>query len=105
MTLPFLVDSGAESVCVPLDIFRDLQQRGAIQESDIVDIAVVGTAGGTRRKTVRFVIRELQVGRHIARNVQAVLLPVGVDLLLGQTFLGRFTWTLDAPNQRLIITD
>jgi predicted aspartyl protease len=105
MTLPFLVDSGAEVVAVPINVFRGLQQRGAIQESDIIDVGYMGNADGSSRKTIKFFIRELQVGRHIAHNVQALLLPAGSDLLLGQTFLGRFTWTLDARNQQLIITD
>lgn len=65
----------------------------------------MGNADGSSRKTIKFFIRELQVGRHIAHDVQALLLPSGSDLLLGQTFLGRFIWTLDARNQQLVITD
>jgi hypothetical protein len=51
--LPLFVDSGAETVAIPLNIF---QERGVIRETDIIDIGYMGNADGSARKTIMFTI-------------------------------------------------
>ena len=105
ITLKFVLDSGASDVLIPADVFLTLLRTGTVSESDFLGSQVYSLADGSKLKGTRFVIRELQVGDHVANNVVASVGPVSGDLLLGLSFLSRFgSVTLDNERNVLILS-
>jgi uncharacterized protein/predicted aspartyl protease len=104
ITLPFTVDSGASDVQIPADVALTLARAGTIAPSDFIGGRTYTLANGETIKSTRFILREMQVGDQIIRNVTASMGPVKGDLLLGQSFLSRFTsWTLDNERHALVL--
>jgi clan AA aspartic protease (TIGR02281 family) len=104
ITLPFTVDSGASDVLVPEDVVRTLARIGMIADSDFIGDQTYTLADGTIIKSLRFMLRELQVGDQDIRNVTAIIGPMDSKPLLGQSFLSRFSsWTLDNERHALVL--
>lgn len=102
ITLPFIIDSGAADVQIPIDVFSTLVRTNTIVASDLIGKQTYRLADGSTREEPRFLVRELKVGNDVLRNVPASVSPVAGELLLGQTFLSQFSeWTLD--NQRHVL--
>lgn len=102
ITLPFIIDSGAADVQIPVDVFSTLVRANTIVQTDLIGKRKYVLADGSTQDEPRFIIRELKVGNHTLRNVEASVGPVAGELLLGQTFLSQFSeWTLD--NQRHVL--
>jgi hypothetical protein len=105
ITLKFVLDSGASDVLIPADVFLTLLRTGTISETDFLGSQVYSLADGSKLQGARFVIRELQVGDHVANDVVASVGPVSGDLLLGLSFLSRFgSVTLDNERNVLILS-
>jgi clan AA aspartic protease (TIGR02281 family) len=103
MTLPFTVDSGASDVLIPADVVLTLARTGTIARDDFIGDQTYTLADGSTIKSAQFVLRGLQVGDQLIRNVAASFGPVKSDPLLGQSFLSRFTsWTLDSERHALV---
>lgn len=89
----FFVDTGAQHVCLPQELVAALGLEGALgAESPLV------LAGGLRIQGRRLELPELAAGARTVAKVAASVIPatrVGVDGLLGQSFLRRVSWTLD----------
>jgi len=61
-------------------------------------------ADGTKVPSSRFRIRSLKVGNKTLENVTASVASGNADILLGQSFLGRFTsWSIDNDRHVLIL--
>jgi clan AA aspartic protease (TIGR02281 family) len=90
ITLPFVLDTGAEELAIPADVALTLIRAGALKGSDFIGKAQYSTANGSEQVTDRVIIREVQVGGHIVTNVTAFVSPPAGDLLLGQSFLSKF---------------
>jgi predicted aspartyl protease len=61
-------------------------------------------ANGAEQVSDRVIMREVQVGDQIVKNVTAVVTPPAGDLLLGQSFLSKFgTVTLDYKRLVLVL--
>jgi clan AA aspartic protease (TIGR02281 family) len=104
ITLPFTVDSGASDVLIPVDMVLTLARTGTIARDDCIGNQTHTLADGSTIKSVQFVLRELQVGDQVIRNVTASLGPVKSNPLLGRSFLSRFTsWTLDNDRHALVL--
>src|SRR5271163_4479782 len=105
ITLRFVLDSGASDVLIPADVFLTLLRTGTVSESDFLGSQIYSLADGSKLQGTRFVVRELQVGDHVANNVVASVGPVRGDLLLGLSFLSRFgSVTLDNEKHALILS-
>jgi clan AA aspartic protease (TIGR02281 family) len=97
-TVEFLVDTGASSCVISPEVATALGiEPGPRAES--VTIQVVG--GRTTGPIVK--LTSVRVGDAEAEDVAAVIHPIspGIDGLLGNSFLGRFTVTLD-PQRGLL---
>jgi clan AA aspartic protease (TIGR02281 family) len=91
-TVEFMVDTGASSCVISPELAADLGiEPGPRAES--VTLQVVG--GRTRGPIVK--LASVRVGGAEAEDVTAVVHPIGPGIhgLLGNSFLGRFTVTLD----------
>jgi clan AA aspartic protease (TIGR02281 family) len=105
ITLPFVLDTGAEELAIPADVALTLIRAGALNGSDFVGKARYSMANGTEQVTDRVIIREVQVGDHIVTNVMAFVSPPAGDLLLGQSFLSKFgAVTVDYKRLVLILS-
>ena len=103
-TLDFAVDSGASTVTVPRNVYDTLVRTGTINDSDIIGQGTILLADGSKSKLPVFRIRSLKVGDKTIKNVIATVLPLGGQLLLGQSFLARFkSWSLDNKKHVLLL--
>jgi len=104
ITLDFAVDSGASTVTIPANVYNTLVRTGTISDSDIIGQGTVVLADGSKSKLPIFTIRSLKVGDKTIKNVIAAVLPLGGQLLLGQSFLARFkSWSLDNTKHVLLL--
>ncbi|HYU11548.1 MAG TPA: aspartyl protease family protein [Stellaceae bacterium] len=104
LVLRFIVDSGASDVLIPADVVLTLARTGTIADGDFIGEQTYTLGDGSKVKSARFVLRELQVGDQVIRNVRASIGPVQSVPLLGQSFLSRLsTWTLDNERHFLVL--
>jgi predicted aspartyl protease len=62
-------------------------------------------ADGRELPSYKFNIRELRVGNHVLRDVEASLNPALTDPLLGGSFLSRVaSWSIDNQRSTLILS-
>ena len=95
----FLVDTGASVTVISPGFARAL----GLQPGPDAPSMEFQTLGG-RTRGVLLNIVSVRVGEAEARNVPAAILDTGPDMdgILGNTFLSRFTVTLD-PRQRVLV--
>ena len=87
----FLVDTGATACAITPALADAL---GIQREPDSAAVLVHGVAGSTYAHVV--VIPSIRVGDVEAQNVRAVIMPLGgMQGILGNTFLARYTTTID----------
>ena len=104
ITLKFVVDSGAADVSIPADVVSTLMRTGSLKPTDITGEHEYQLADGSRMLSKTFTIRSLRVGDVVVENVRATISPSQGALLLGQTFLGRFSsWSIDNANELLVL--
>jgi clan AA aspartic protease (TIGR02281 family) len=102
--LDFTVDSGADHVSVPADVFSTLRRKGAIKDSDIIGKETYAMADGSTAQMASFMIKSLKVGNIVVENVRGSVAPIQGSLLLGQTFLERFkSWSIDNTKKELLL--
>jgi predicted aspartyl protease len=100
--LNFLVDSGSADVSIPSDVVSTLIRSGTIQKDDVLGSETHVLADGRKLKSVSFRIRSLRVGDVTIENVKGSMAPPKGALLLGQTFLERFSsWSVDNGSHTL----
>ena len=94
-TGPLLLDTGASVTLISPEVARS---AGLTIGPDIPVAEVQGVAGRTRGSVVT--LTSLQVGDVEARGIRAIVvdLPSGLHGLLGNSFLARYSFTLD-PRQ------
>src|SRR5438067_769893 len=104
MTLDFALDSGSSTVTIPRNVYDTLVRTGTINETDIIGQGTILLADGSKSKLPVFRIRSLKVGDKTIKDVIATALPLGGQLLLGQSFLTRFkSWSLDNKKHVLLL--
>jgi predicted aspartyl protease len=104
ITLNAIIDSGAADVSIPADIVSTLIRTKTLSDQDFLGVQTYVLADGTKVPSPRFLIRSLRVGNKTLENVTASIAPVNADILLGQSFLGRFkSWSVDNDRHVLIL--
>ena len=87
----FLVDTGASACAITPELAEAI---GIVPDPDEAPVRVRGVTGSTWGR--RVTIPSIRVGETEARDVLAVVLPLpGLQGILGNSFLARFTATLD----------
>lgn len=106
-TYPFVVDSGASEVMLTADVLLALRRQGAIDfDADILESQTYVDASGDSEERMRVRLRTLRIGPVTVRNVEAGVNSVeSQSLLLGQSFLSRVDWRLDANRGLLELSD
>jgi aspartyl protease family protein len=99
-TARFVVDTGASACVISPELAADLGVRPG-PRAEMIPMQVVGgvTAGP------RVTLASMRVGDAEVENVAAVIHSIGpgIDGLLGNSFLGRFTVTLDPDRGVLVL--
>jgi len=104
ITLNAIIDSGATDVSVPADIVSTLIRTKTVSDEDFLGVQTYVLADGTKVPSPRFRIRSLKVGNKTLENVTASIASGNADILLGQSFLGRFkSWSVDNDRHVLIL--
>lgn len=104
ITLDFVVDSGASDVQIPSDVIRTLIRLKTITGEDFIETKDYTQADGSVVTNERLVIKQLQVGDIIVKNVTVTAGKTDGYLLLGQSFLNRFSnWSVDNRKQALVL--
>jgi hypothetical protein len=104
ITLNAIIDSGASDVSVPADIVSTLIRTKTVSDEDFLGVQTYVLADGTKVPSPRFRIRSLKVGNKTLENVTASIASDNADILLGQSFLGRFkSWSVDNDRHVLIL--
>jgi len=96
----FLVDTGASVTAISPELADSL----GIAPSRPPLVIKLQTLGGETKAAV-VVIESLAVGEIEAKDVSAVVheMPDGLDGILGNTFLGRYSVTVNAEQGQLIV--
>jgi clan AA aspartic protease (TIGR02281 family) len=104
ITLNFTIDSGASDVSIPVDVVSTLMRTGSLESSDFLGEEKYRLADGSVVPSPTFNIRSLKVGNRVLKNVKGSVASTKGSLLLGQSFLSRFTsWSIDNKRQMLIL--
>jgi predicted aspartyl protease len=102
--LNFTVDSGAADVTIPADVVLTLTRTGTLNAGDFLGTKTYVLADGSTVPSQTFRIRKLKVGDRIIENVVGSMADVKGGLLLGQSFLSRFSsWSINNSRQILIL--
>src|SRR5262245_49295537 len=65
LVIPFILDTGATNVVITADVVSTLMRSGAIRQSDFIGTGMSVLDDGSTVPSLRFTLRELQVGDHI----------------------------------------
>ncbi|MFH1378254.1 MAG: aspartyl protease family protein [Planctomycetota bacterium] len=102
VTCFLLVDTGARSITLPIEIVDALGLTDALGEETELSLA-----GGVIQKGRKLTLPSVTVNGHTVTDADAVVLPdntVGIDGLLGRSFLKHFTMTIQGgPTPTLIL--
>jgi clan AA aspartic protease (TIGR02281 family) len=105
ITLPFILDTGATDLAIPADVALTLIRAGALRRGDFLGRTRYQTASGAEEISDVVIIREVQVGGHVVRNVTGSINPPEGKPLLGQSFLSKFgAVTVDYKRGVLILS-
>ena len=97
ITLDAIVDSGASDVSMPADVVLTLMRSKTISSEDFRGTQTYTLADGSK-------VPSLKVGDKILENVMASIVPATAQILLGQSFLSRFSsWSIDNEKHALIL--
>jgi TPR repeat protein len=104
IVLNFVVDSGSADVSIPADVVTTLMRTGTITQADFIGARTYTLADGSKTSSRTFRIRSLKVGEVVLENVVGSVANREGDLLLGQSFLGRFkSWSIDNAKHALVL--
>jgi clan AA aspartic protease (TIGR02281 family) len=96
VSIQFVLDSGASEVSIPTDVFMTLMRIHSVRDNDFIGDGIFITADGTKHKSQRFILREVQAGTRVIKDVIANVVSIEGDPLLGQSFLSRLpSWSID----------
>ena len=104
LPLDFVIDSGASDVSVPADVVSTLMRTGTLVPADFTGTQTYVLADGSKVPSQTFRIKSLKVGNLVLSDVSASVASANGSLLLGQSFLARFTsWSIDNARQVLML--
>jgi len=100
--LRLLVDTGASM----MTISRNAARKVGIDPDALKQEISLVLADGSTSKAKYVLLESVRVGNVEAKNVSAAVISdeptLGIDGLLGMSFLGNFSFSMDTKNQRLI---
>ena len=100
----FVLDSGASEISLSSDIEKELVSKNLIKKEDYLSSGLYRIADGSIISQRRINLREVKVGSFTVKNITASVGIGNVPLLLGKSFLDKFSkWSIDNNSKRLIL--
>src|SRR5207244_4393998 len=96
------IDTGAEIVCLP---WKAAIEAGL--DPDRGQQTILESANGSETVARKLTVAKIRVGKFTLRDVECVVMPAengDVTPLLGQTFLSKFNYRIDAGESVLLIS-
>lgn len=101
---PFVLDSGASHLSLPINFVEELSKLGLLTENDYTGDETYTLADGRTIQARTFVLRQVVIGSFQVENVQGSVAPAGAPALLGQSVLRRLKkWKIDNERNVLIL--
>ncbi|MCM4161924.1 hypothetical protein FHG64_15915 [Antarcticibacterium flavum] len=98
----FILDTGASDMLINESIERKLIAENIITKEDYIQPGLYRIADGSIVQCRRLIIPEIKVGSFIVKNVQASVGYGEAPLLLGKSFLDKFSsWSVNNQSQTL----
>jgi predicted aspartyl protease len=105
LEMPFMIDSGSSTVCLPDSVIGDLRRRGLLTDADVQGSQNAGLADGRVVRSKAYNLAQVTIGAWALNGVAASSCGKSKVALLGQSVLGRFTsWSLDNQRNVLMLT-
>lgn len=98
-----ILDTGASSISLPYTFAKDL----GIQISSTDPVVELQMADGKIVDATQITLQKVQVGEFVVNDVEAFILPESLHAappLLGNSFLGNFTFEIDPDRGKLILS-
>jgi len=90
LRLKFVFDTGASNVCISLSEANLMLENGYLNKTDIIGTGKSQIADGSIIANTRIILRELNVGGIILRNIEAIVInELKAPLLLGQSAIEK----------------
>ena len=105
ITIDFVLDLGASDVSISPDIFLVLYKAGTIKDEDFIGTQTYQFADGSTAKSNVFLLKSLQFGDFVLKNVRtSVSNSINSPLLLGQSALKKLkSYRIDNTRSVLIV--
>ncbi|KIA89904.1 retropepsin-like aspartic protease family protein [Kaistella jeonii] len=104
LTKQFVLDSGASEISLSTNFERDLISQGLIKKEDYLESGLYKIADGSIVTQRRINLKEVKVGAFTVKNVTASVGNGNIPLLLGKSFLDKFSkWSIDNSSEKLIL--
>jgi predicted aspartyl protease len=89
---------------MPADVVLTLMRSKIIAPEDFMATQTYVLGDGSKFPSQRCKIKSLKVGNKTLENVIATIVPAKAEILLGQSFLSRFSsWSIDNEKHALIL--
>ncbi len=99
----FIIDTGADETTVTSDILSVLIRQNIVTEEDFLEGREYRLADGSKVKSPRFIIRKMEIGDFVLRDITASISSANATPLLGQNVLSQFqSIRQDNVNQEVI---
>lgn len=98
----FILDSGAGEVSISSEVERQLISNGSLEKEDYLIKGLYRIADGSIIVCRRARLKSMKIGNTIVSNVTASIGDSSTPLLLGRSFLDKFSsWTIDNEKSQL----
>jgi hypothetical protein len=105
LEMPFLIDSGSTTVCLPDAFIGNLRRQGLLTDADVTGSQDAELADGRVVRSKTYNLARVRIGTWNLDNVSASSCRKSKVALLGQAVLGRFvSWSLDNRRHVLVLT-
>jgi len=100
----FILDTGASEISLSQNSEEELISKGIIKKEDYLESALFRIANGSIVSCRRVNLKQIKVGSFTVKNVIASIGVSEAPLLLGKSFLDKFTkWSIDNNTQTLTL--
>jgi len=99
----FIIDTGADETTLTSDILSVLIRQKIVTEEDFLEGREYRLADGSTVKSPRFIIRKMEIGDFVLRDITASISSAKATPLLGQNVLSKFqSIRQDNVNQEVV---
>lgn len=100
----FVLDSGASEISLSAEFEKELIAKKILTKENYIESALYRNANGSVESKRRVILPEIKIGDFIVKNIPASIGSSNIPLLLGKSFLDKFSkWTIDNNAETLTL--